>query len=131
VKCKSNLILALAFAALSFSCQSGRCKERVTPSNTESALMDANQKPVNQVLDRVKVYKYDGSLQCNMGKAISVDEMEKQLKDIKVFARENKSDGMMRIQLCGSPTGRANVYEIERKDIEAAKKAGFQEWTFE
>lgn len=124
-------MLAVAFITVSFSCQTGRCKERSTPPLKETAIMDASQKPLNQVLDRVKIYKYDGSLQCSMGKAVPPEEMEKQLKGITVFSRENKADGMMRIQVCGTPTGRANVFEIERKDLEAAKKLGFQEWTFE
>ncbi len=38
---------------------------------------------------------------------------------------------MMRIQVCGAPTGNSNVYEIDRKDLEAALKVGFKEWTFE
>lgn len=82
-------------------------------------------------LDRVKVHKADGSLQCGQGKAIPVAEMQKQLKDIKVFSAVNKNDGMMRIQVCGSPTGNSNVYEIDRKDLDAALKAGFKEWTGE
>lgn len=82
-------------------------------------------------LDRVKVYKADGSLQCGQGKALPTAEMQKQLKDIKVYSSANKNDGMMRIQVCGSPTGNANIYEIDRKDLEAAIKLGFKEWTFD
>ncbi|MGZ3769485.1 MAG: hypothetical protein ACXVCR_05045, partial [Bdellovibrio sp.] len=82
-------------------------------------------------LDRVKVYKEDGSLQCGQGKAIPAADMQKQLKNIKVYSSENKNDGMIRIQVCGAPTGNSNVYEIDRKDLPAALKAGFKEWTFE
>ena len=82
-------------------------------------------------IDHVKVYKADGTLQCGQGKKISISDMQKDLKDIKVYSSENKNDGMMRIQLCGSPTGNANVYEIDRKDLEAALKLGFKEWTAE
>jgi hypothetical protein len=78
--------------------------------------------------DHVKVYKADGSLQCGQGKAIKPDDMAKDLKDIKVFSSYNKNDGMMRIQLCGSPTGNCNVYEISRADLDAALKLGFKEW---
>ncbi len=81
--------------------------------------------------ERVKVYKADGSLQCGQGKQIPLAEMQKQLKDIKVYSAVNKNDGMMRIQVCGSPTGNSNVYEIDRKDLEAALKAGFKEWAGE
>ncbi len=82
-------------------------------------------------LDRVKVYKPDGSLQCGQGKAVPVPEMQKELKDFKVYSSYNKNDGMMRIQVCGSPTGNANIYEIDRSKLEAAVKLGFKEWTYD
>lgn len=85
----------------------------------------------NSSTDKVKVFKADGTLQCGQGKKIDISEMQKDLKGIKVYSSENKNDGMMRIQLCGTATGNSNVYEIDRKDLEAALKAGFKEWTAE
>ena len=82
-------------------------------------------------LGKIKVYKADGSLQCGMGKGVSVSEMAKELAGIKIYTSENKSDGMMRIQVCGSPTGQCNVYEIDRADLEKALAKGFREWTFD
>lgn len=90
----------------------------------------AAMKPESK-LDRVKVYKADGSLQCGQGKTIPLAEMQKDLGGLKVHSSFNKNDGMMRIQVCGSPTGNCNVYEIDRKNLEAALKKGFKEWTFE
>ena len=84
--------------------------------------------PITSELDRIKVYKYDGSLQCGMGKAIAFEVMQKDLKNIKVYSAANKPDGLMHIQQCGTPTGTANVYEIDKKDLEAAKKLGFKLW---
>lgn len=81
--------------------------------------------------ERIKVYKPDGSLQCGQGKAIPVKDMESELKGIKVYSSSNQNDGKMRIQLCGSPTGNSNVYEIDRKDLDAALKLGFKEWLAE
>ncbi len=81
------------------------------------------------IADRVKVHKADGSLQCSQGKAISLLEMQKQLGDIQVHKSYNQNDGMMRIQVCGAATGNSNIYEIDRKDLAAAIKAGFKEWT--
>ncbi|MBX2986506.1 MAG: hypothetical protein KF802_01290 [Bdellovibrionaceae bacterium] len=81
--------------------------------------------------DRVRVYKPDGSLQCNQGKTISLSEMQKELKGITVHGSFNQHDGLMRIQMCGTPTGNSNVYEIDRQNLEAALKAGFKEWTAE
>lgn len=79
--------------------------------------------------DRVKVYKFDGSLQCGQGEAIAATEMQKELGKITIFSSQTKNDGMMRIQVCGAPTGNCNVFEILRKDLEAAQKLGFKEWT--
>ena len=78
----------------------------------------------------VRVYRYDGTLQCGMGKRISIEEMQKDLKDIPVISSAHLNDGLMRIQLCGSPTGDANVFEIEEIHLEKAKALGFREWTF-
>jgi len=80
---------------------------------------------------KVKVYKPDGSLQCGMGQKIPLEVMEKELKGINVHSRSNRNDGLMRIQVCGAPTGNSNVYEIDRTDLEKALKKGFKEWTFE
>jgi hypothetical protein len=78
---------------------------------------------------RVLVYKADGSLQCGMGKAITPQEMEKQLNGIKVYSRENRPDGKMHIQVCGSPTGMINVYEIPQTSLREAEKRGFKKFT--
>lgn len=80
--------------------------------------------------ERVRVFKYDGSLQCGMGKAVPMAEMAKELAGITIYSQENKPDGLMHIQACGTPTGRANVYEIDKSALEQAKKKGFKEWTF-
>ena len=76
----------------------------------------------------ILVYKADGSLQCGKGKGTSVQEMEKQLDGIKVFSRDNRSDGLMRIQVCGHPTGMINVYEIPASQLKEAEKRGFKKF---
>jgi hypothetical protein len=78
----------------------------------------------------IRVYKYDNSRQCGQGKPLDLEEMSKQLKGIKIVSQEKKNDGMMRIQMCGAPTGIANVYEIEQKNMKKAVKAGFREWKY-
>ncbi len=87
--------------------------------------------PVGATSRKVKVYKYDGSLQCGQGKAVSVEQMGNDLKKVTVFSSQKKSDGLMHIQVCGSPTGMANVYEIFEADLAKAEKAGFKMWSFE
>lgn len=132
----SMRFVLLGLCAVAFlGCASGKCLQSAnaasaakSPASNDKA-KDA-MKPESK-LDRVKVYKSDGSLQCGQGKAIAVSDMQKELGDIEVFSSQNKNDGRMRIQVCGSPTGNANVYEIDRKNLEAALKKGFKEWTFD
>lgn len=122
MKCALGLLLLISLSM--FGCASGNCSGK--KSNSSGALVEKSSG-----IDKVKVYKADGTLQCNQGARISLEEMQKQLPGINVFSKENKHDGMMRIQLCGTPTGNSNVYEIDRKDLDAAIKAGFKLWTGE
>jgi hypothetical protein len=129
-----RIFLSFILAAVMVGCASGKCLQ----ANTQAAASAANpgahakdtMKPASK-LDRVKVYKADGSLQCGQGKSIAAAEMQKELGDIKVYSTATKNDGMMRIQVCGSPTGNANVFEIDRSNLEAAVQKGFKEWTFD
>lgn len=147
------LLVAMLFAAVLAGCSSGNCRKnqmKDTPEfydkavekvegtqavqSAEKAKKEAKEnaiKAVAKVTDRVRVFKYDGSLQCNQGKPIALAEMQKELKGIQVYSAENRRDSLMRIQVCGAPTGQANVYEIDRRDLDQAKKLGFQIWTFD
>ncbi|HEY8271960.1 MAG TPA: hypothetical protein VIG33_13805 [Pseudobdellovibrionaceae bacterium] len=135
----SQWIYASILSLTLFGCATGKCVNAASPPPKSAPVStpaptphsgEIAMKPESK-LDKVKVYKPDGSLQCGQGKAIPIAEMQKELKDIKVYSSMNKNDGMMRIQLCGSPTGNANVYEIDRKQLQAAIKLGFKEWTFD
>lgn len=133
----SQWIYASILSMTLLGCATGKCVNAANPSPAPASVSTPNlqsgeaaMKPESK-LDKVKVFKPDGSLQCGQGKAVSIVEMQKELKNIKVYSSGNKNDGMMRIQLCGSPTGNANVYEIDRKDLAAAIKLGFKEWTFD
>ena len=126
-------ICASILSVVLLGCATGKCVNATSAKETAvtaPAATGGTMKPESK-LDRVKVYKPDGSLQCGQGKAIPLAEMQKDLKGIKVHSSFNKNDGMMRIQVCGSPTGNSNVYEIDRKDLEAAIKNGFKEWTYD
>lgn len=106
------------------ACAPGHCKRR-NPS-TQDMKGAMGEKGKNTIF----VYKYDGSLQCGQGKAIAPKEMAKELSGIKIYSMENKNDGLMHIQVCGSITGQANVYEISADDLEKAQKRGFKVWNF-
>lgn len=110
------------------ACQSGNCRSNRSESEKGSKKTDV---PIaSSPQNRTKVFKYDGTLQCGMGKAISISDMQKELTGIVVYSAENKNDGLMRIQVCGAPTGKANVFEIDKSSLDKAKENGFKEWTF-
>lgn len=74
----------------------------------------------------ILVFKPDGSLQCQAAKGLSPEEMEKQLDGIKVISRDKRPDGLMHIQVCGSPTGMINVFEIPASALKEAEGRGFK-----
>src|SRR3989475_5402703 len=75
----------------------------------------------------IEVAKYDGSLQCEMGRPVSLAEMEKELRaaNIAVQAKAKKADGIQHPQMCGASTGTMNVYRINTSDWEKARVLGF------
>ena len=139
----SSMAMLFCIAGIMLGCQNKPCREiqaekmaQKNAQNPGSAIAPATgaTDPAQAAAAgqlKVKVYKPDGSLQCGMGSKIALETMEKDLKGIKVFSRTNMNDGLMRIQVCGAPTGQSNVYEIARADLEKALKAGFKEWTQE
>ena len=88
--------------------------------------------------DTVRVFRYDGSLQCGMGQAVPLDDMAKELTavNIRVLSSEKRVVSGFIIALCGAPTGIANVYEIAKDDLpripadpQGVKR--FQAWVYE
>jgi hypothetical protein len=75
----------------------------------------------------IEVAKYDGSLQCEMGRPVSLEEMEKELRaaNIAVHAKAKKADGIQHPQMCAASTGTVNVYRINTSDWEKARVLGF------
>ncbi|MGE3756351.1 MAG: hypothetical protein AB7H97_01270 [Pseudobdellovibrionaceae bacterium] len=116
-----RVLIGIFFISLLTACVSGHCRKN----------RDSKGAPVAEKTIRVKVYKYDGTLQCGMGKLIPLDDMKRELGSIPVHSAENKADGLMHITMCGSITGTANIYEIDKENLEKAKKLGFKEWTFD
>lgn len=79
--------------------------------------------------DHVKIFKYDGSLQCGQGQAVSPEDMKKEFSEgVVIYSSDKKTDGLMHSMRCGANSGKANVYEIATKDLPAAKKLGYKEW---
>jgi len=126
--------IALGFlATLLSACAEGHCRRPASPPEDKiSADMEASSKASDsQRQGSVFVFKYDGSLQCQAGKGISLETMAKELKGLTVLSSNKKSDGLMHIQVCGSITGMANVYEIPATQLKKAETLGFKKWTFE
>lgn len=126
-----NIFIIAGCALLLFSgCSVTNCKPDTSqPGKLSSEVqghLDELKKETN--LKTVKVFKFDGSLQCNQGSPISLDAMKSDLSEIQIISSEKRHDGMMRIQVCGQPTGQCNVFEIPEIDLEKAKNKGFKVW---
>lgn len=128
---KIFLFAILLVSAL--GCTQGHCRRKVdAPEAVQpvpAVAEPVDGKPSNS--DHVSVYKYDGSLQCGMGNSIALETMGKELAGIPIFSSAKKADGLMHIQVCGSATGMANVYEIPTKSLKKAESKGFKKWSFE
>jgi hypothetical protein len=74
----------------------------------------------------LKVYKYDGSAQCE-GAGASVEEMQRELTDagVPVFCGQKAGDGYAYAAVCGASTGMINVYTIDASDLAKAEDLGF------
>ncbi len=119
-----GLFLALM---LFLGCSTTQCTDHSIVNKAPAGNIEKTVSGVDQ-MNKVKIYKADGTLQCNQGEKISLEKMAKELGVIHIFSSENKHDGLMRIQLCGKPTGNNNVYEIESVDLEKALALGFKKW---
>ncbi len=131
----SAVLLSATLAGLSLSCTQGHCRRKQDVQKAAAPVEAAPEPATKGAADngngRVMVYKYDGSLQCGGGKAVSPDVMAKEMAGIQVFSSVKKPDGLMHIQVCGSSTGTANVFEISAKDLKKAESKGFKKWSFE
>lgn len=74
----------------------------------------------------VRIYKLDGSRQCEKKPGVAIDIMERELAGIAVHSRDKRKDGLMHVQVCGSPSGMINVYEIEMPFLKQAEQRGFK-----
>ena len=74
-----------------------------------------------------KVFKYDGSLQCNPGSGTDLATMAQELINagIDVICAQKGHDGMARVTVCGAETGNINVYTIPPESGPDADAIGF------
>jgi len=126
-------IISLCSVLLSINgfmaCSTEQCKgAQGGPKSISSTELEKSISGAATQMNKIKIFKTDGSLQCNQGEKIALNVMSKELLGIQVFSSENKHDGLMRIQLCGKPTGYNNVYEINSADLPKALALGFKKW---
>jgi len=86
------------------------------------------------------VYKEDGTRQCGEGHEITIQEMEKDLARIvgerNIINRKKGQLPWMFPDLCGSPNGHVNMYELTPEGFLAFDRgivghAGFQVWVYD
>lgn len=75
----------------------------------------------------VRVYKYDGSVQCEEG-GVPVETMQNELMKggVDVICGQKAQDGRAYPAMCGAATGRINVYSIDESDLDMAGTLGFK-----
>lgn len=132
----TNVISLLVLIPIISSCTHSHCHRKTEVAKVEAASQggDLGAKASEAALDpkaSVFVYKYDNSVQCQAGKGVSLEKMAVELKGIPILSQKKKPDGLMHIQVCGSATGMANVYEIPLVQLKAAEMLGFKKWSFE
>lgn len=130
---KIKLILPLMMGISLVACTQGHCRRKSEAPSAATPIEagDASGANTTKNSDRVFVYKYDGSLQCGMGKPVALEVMAKELNGVQILSSVKKLDGLMHIQVCGSITGMANVFEIPAKYLKTAEAKGFKKWSFE
>ena len=129
-----NLVFVMTALFGLAACAPGHCRrqsDKPAEAKPLEGAPDAAAAAKPSAEDRVFVYKYDGSMQCGMGKPVALESMAKELKEIPIVSSAKKPDGLMHIQVCGSPSGTANVYEIPAKFQKQAEAKGFKKWSFE
>ncbi len=75
----------------------------------------------------VKVFKSDGSKQCQMN-GVALDVMKGELikAGIDVICAQQGSTGLLYPQVCDTETGVINIYHINAQNLQDAEKLGFK-----
>lgn len=79
--------------------------------------------------ETVWVSRPDGSKQCEADaeKALQVAAEELQKAGVPVLEKRKGSDGKIRAQVCGAPTGGTNSFRIPKGTLSRALELGFKE----
>lgn len=138
---RTHILVILISVFLLGACSSRPCREARAPELDQTAKQPAPTSSGTAKSDgglfgnenrnaplKARVYKWDGSRQCERRGAKSVEATERELAGIPVYHREKRSDGLIHIQVCGSPTGIINIFEIDSSNLKQAEERGFKRW---
>lgn len=106
--------------------QTSAARPVATPSTRVSSTSQTSG--VENAPLRLRIFKTDGSRQCDKRSGTALDIMERELAGIPVYSKEKRADGLMHIQVCGSPTGMINLFEIDQSNLKQAEERGFRRW---
>ncbi|WP_298608526.1 hypothetical protein [uncultured Thiothrix sp.] len=83
-------------------------------------------RPILAPPNLIKIYKYQGSLQCEGG-GEPLESMNRQLSKlgVKVIVRQCGVDGLIYPTVCGAPDGHINIFKIQPRDLKKAQTLGF------
>ncbi len=74
----------------------------------------------------VKVFKYDGSVQCgSVGTAVTVMAAELSNAGVAVICSQKGQDGLAHPTVCGTATGAINIYQVDHTNLAKAETLGF------
>lgn len=83
--------------------------------------------PVKSVSTLIKVYKSDGSKQCDPSSGVAPEAMRAELisNGIDVICSQKGNTGLVYPATCGAETGAINIYQIHPQSLQDAEKLGF------
>lgn len=125
-------------AFLQINCASQNCNNIPSRPSNEAVKLTSNEtEPEPAVKKKTAIpaeflttfiFVESGEKQCGTGKEKPIISFVKKLEKNKINVRSSKSqdDGKMRAQVCGAPTGKIYVFEINKKDQSQALKLGFK-----
>lgn len=122
----ASLALFVAIGAYAF----GVKKAPEAPKAETAPVAVATPANASPASDKTWVKKPDGGLSCDTDKKavkpLEAGAMELKKAGVEVFESKKANDGMMRAAMCGISTGNENHYLIASKDVEKARKLGYE-----
>lgn len=116
-------------------CAAGPCRNQRDESMSKPMNESRKQAAlaiVTPTHQRLYVYKFDGTLQCEEDpKNLSPEPMKNELikQGIEVYEVVRQHSGFFMPQACGQPKGMIYRFEISKHHLDTAQGLGFKQWT--